>query len=348
MPGPENTPTTPEHDVPAGAVRELSTGAVIAVLFAEAMSSVRLFGLGERVGFAWYLAWLLPGALDVYALTMLRFSSRIPDGHRLRRKAMHEAILALAITVGCNALYETVTAFATQLPAWAPGTLFVLVSALAPFVAGRIIHFHAGIGRSAAVPVAAALPQESPAVPQIDEAAALALAAADDAALDDAALPQQTMPQEFAAADTAALDAAPQKAPAAVLAPQQPAALTALAAAAPEPLLQQAEEVDDEAEDDAPPPANGAARPIPNDERLTRVIEIIARNGGRDNVSGTTIGDALGKSRDTGIRALRAVDKLPDLTWRIEQARQRLNEAGESSAEDTESAEDPERELVLA
>jgi hypothetical protein len=157
MPGRENTPTTPELDVPAGAVRELSTGATLAVLFAEAMSSVRLFGLGERVGFAWYLAWLLPGALDVYALTMLRFSSRIPDGHRLRHKAMREAILALAITVGCNALYEAVTAFARQLPVWAPGALFVLVSALAPFVAGRIIHFHAGIGRS--TPASARTPE---------------------------------------------------------------------------------------------------------------------------------------------------------------------------------------------
>jgi hypothetical protein len=157
MPGPENAPTTLEPDVPAGAVRELSTGATLAVLFAEAMSSVRLFGLGERVGFAWYLAWLLPGALDVYALTMLRFSSRIPDGHRLRRKAMSEAILALTITVGCNALYEAVTAFARQLPVWAPGALFVLVSALAPFVAGRIIHFHAAIGHAA--PASATSPQ---------------------------------------------------------------------------------------------------------------------------------------------------------------------------------------------
>lgn len=360
MRGPENTTTTPEPDVPAGAVRELSTGAVIAVLFAEAMSSVRLFGLGERVGFAWYLAWLLPGALDVYALTMLRFSSRIPTGHRLRRKAMNEAILALVITVGCNALYEAVTAFALQLPAWAPGALYVFVSALAPFVAGMIIHFHASIGHGAAASAAvSAAPQQQPpsetAPPHMERRtlaphAALAFAAA----LSGAAAEALRQSRDAAAAamqqndDAAAEDAAPQQDDAAAPAmpqetaeppaPQTPAAPVVPPAAA-EPAAQQP---------DAPAAANDVTRLVPKDERPAVVIELMARHG-IDNVSGGTVRDAIGVSRDTGIRDIRDVKKLPDLVERVAEARRRLIEAGEQVAEDpTEAAVEPDRELVLA
>lgn len=146
----KTVPTPPA--VPENAKRELGIGTFAGLLFAEAMSSVRLFGLGERVGFAWYLAWLLPGALDIYAITMVRFFSRLPATLPLRRKAAHEAIIALVITVGCNALYETVLQFSSQLPAWAPGVLFVLVSSLPPFVAGRLIHFRSEVGNGTVQP----------------------------------------------------------------------------------------------------------------------------------------------------------------------------------------------------
>lgn len=139
-----NTATPPP--VPTRAKKELGAGTLAGLLAAEAMSSVRLFGLGERVGFAWYLAWLLPAALDIYAITMVRFFSLVPSAHPMRRKAAHEAIIALVITVSCNAVYETIIAFASQLPAWAPRALFVIVSALAPFVAGRLIHFRSEVG----------------------------------------------------------------------------------------------------------------------------------------------------------------------------------------------------------
>jgi hypothetical protein len=312
-----NTATPPP--VPARAKKELGYGTLAGLLCAEAMSSVRLYGLGERVGFAWYLAWLLPAALDVYAITMVRFFSLVPADHPLRRKAAHEAIIALVITVACNALYETLVEFSRQLPPWAPGVLFVLVSALAPFVAGRLIHFRSEVGNGGTA--------EAAAPPQMPRAASNPAASA-------TAAPPQTMRQPTDAAGDAAADAAPQQQRAAAPVPQKPAAPIAPPAAAKAVAARQSET-------DA---ANGVTRLVPKDERPTIAIDLIARHG-RDNVSGTTVGDAIGTSRDTGIRLLRDIDRLPDLGERVADARQRLREAGETVAED---ADEPDREMVTA
>ncbi len=320
-----NTATPPP--VPARAKSELGFGTLAGLLFAEAMSSVRLFGLGERVGFAWYLAWLLPAALDVYAITMVRFFSLVPADHPLRRKAAHEAIIALVITVGCNALYETIVEFSRQLPAWAPGTLFVLVSALAPFVAGRLIHFRSEVGNGAAA-AEAPLPQKPP-VPQQRRITA------PSAAVEDAAATRTAAPATVPQPSDAAADAAPQNEPATSDVQHDPAARTAPRSAAPQQNLETAAAT------------NGATRLVPKAERIGLAIDLIARHG-RDNVSGTTVGDALGKSRDTGIRVMKDVNKLPDLAERIELARTRLREAGETVADAASDAEEPDRELVDA
>lgn len=316
--------------VPARAKSELGYGTLAGLLCAEAMSSVRLFGLGERVGFPWYLAWLLPAALDVYAITMVRFFSLVPADHQLRRKAAHEAIIALVITVGCNALYETIVEFPRQLPAWAPGVLFVLVSALAPFVAGRLIHFRSEVGNGAAAAGYAQQPQQQrPAAPQTTPRAAAIPAAPTTAAAPPARVQQPT--------DATAAAAVPQQHVAATV-PQKPAASIAPPVAA-ETAPQQQTEAD---------ASNGATRLVPKDERPAIVIELMARHG-RDNVSGSTVAEATGMSRDTGIRAIRDVKNLPDLAERLAEARQRLREAGEQVPEDpTEAAVEPDRELVLA
>lgn len=136
----------PRPQVPRRARIWLSVGTFGGLFCAEAMSSMRLYSLGEHAGYPPFLAWLLPGALDIYALTLVWFFSLLPAEHPLRPKAAREAALALGITVLCNALDEIVEAFARQLPFWAPGVLFVLISALAPFVAYRLIHFRAEIG----------------------------------------------------------------------------------------------------------------------------------------------------------------------------------------------------------
>jgi hypothetical protein len=136
----------PRPQVPRRARVYLSVGTFAGLFCAEAMSSMRLYSLGEHAGYPPFLAWLLPGALDIYALTLVWFFSLLPAEHPLRPKAAREAALALGITVLCNALDEIVEAFARELPFWAPGVLFVLISALAPFVAYRLIHFRAEIG----------------------------------------------------------------------------------------------------------------------------------------------------------------------------------------------------------
>lgn len=326
-----NTATPPP--VPARAKSELGYGTLAGLLCAEAMSSVRLFGLGERVGFAWYLAWLLPAALDVYALTMVRFFSLVPADHPLRRKAAREAIIALVITVGCNALYETLVEFSRQMPAWAPGTLFVLVSALAPFVAGRLIHFRSEVGNGAATAAPVSHTPQKPAAPQERRNVTPPAAPAQDAAAKHAAPAAPEAPQE---SDAAAAAAASQTKAAAANLPQEAAAHIAPPSAAPQ------------QEDEAPAAADGVTRLVPKDERPAAVIELMARHG-IDNVSGGTVRDAIGVSRDTGIRDIRDVKKLPDLAERVAEARRRLVEAGEQVAEDpNEGAEAPGRELVLA
>ena len=144
--GGDNPPAPPRPQVPRRARIWLSVGTFAGLFCAEAMSSMRLYSLGEHAGYPPFLAWLLPGALDIYALTLVWFFSFLPAEHPLRRKAAREAALALGITVLCNALDEIVETFAAQLPFWAPRVLFVLISALAPFVAYRLIHFRAEIG----------------------------------------------------------------------------------------------------------------------------------------------------------------------------------------------------------
>jgi hypothetical protein len=300
-------------EVPERAKRELGIGTTLGLLAAEAMSSVRLFGLGERVGFAWYLAWLLPAALDIYAITMVRFFAQLPGTHPLRHKASREAIRALVITVGCNALYETILEFSRQLPAWAPGALFVLVSALAPFVAGRLIHFRSEVGNNAAAADTSA--QHPPAaVPQAQLPAAKT-PAAPAAATIHAALPQQ-MPQK---PDAAADASRPTPAATPTAAPQPP-------------------------QTDRPAATTSVTTLVPKERRTDIAIDLIARHG-RDGVSGKTLGDTIGTSRDTGIRVLRDVDAMPDLGERVAKARARLREAGETIADDID---EPDRESVLA
>ena len=148
--GGDNPPAPPRPQVPRRARIWLSVGTFAGLFCAEAMSSMRLYSLGEHAGYPPFLAWLLPGALDIYALTLVWFFSLLPAEHPLRRKAAREAALALGITVLCNALDEIVETFAAQLPFWAPRVLFVLISALAPFVAYRLIHFRAEIGNDTA------------------------------------------------------------------------------------------------------------------------------------------------------------------------------------------------------
>jgi hypothetical protein len=274
MAGHENNGTTAPTRTPdddAGAEFELKLGSIAAVLFAEAMSSVRLFGLGERVGFAWYLAWLLPGALDVYALTMLRFQARVRHGHPLRAKAAREAILALIITVGCNALYEATNLFAAQLPAWAPGALFVLVSALAPFVAGRIIHFQSAVGAlRTAAPVAA------PATP----AAPVAVAPA-------APIAPRT------------------PAPAPAHQPPAPATRTTTPTATQPPATHHTTSAPRRT---TPEPAKRIITRLDPDAERDRIIaDLIHQHDGK--VTGTMVGQALGVDRSNGFRALQRYQK---------------------------------------
>lgn len=138
----------PSPEVPKGARRVLNVGVLAGLVCAEAMSAMRLYTLGRQAGYPSGLAWLVPAALDIYALTMVSFFSLLPGNHPLRRRASKEAATALVITVMCNALEEIMEAFATHLPYWAPDLLFVMIGALAPFIAFKLIHFFAAVGNS--------------------------------------------------------------------------------------------------------------------------------------------------------------------------------------------------------
>lgn len=120
--------------------RSLSLGIAFGMACAAALSAPTLYGLARLIGFTRALAWLLPAALDGYAVTSIWFGRRVAATHPAARGARRNARLALALTVACNGLYHLLTLGGVMIPAWARVTLLVAVSSLPPFLVDRLLH----------------------------------------------------------------------------------------------------------------------------------------------------------------------------------------------------------------
>jgi hypothetical protein len=168
--GKQNTePEPPPPTVPASAVMVARIGGTLAMIPAAAISAQTLFRLALMMGLAPGIAWLLPAALDIYAVTSIWVGFQVPEAHRARKSAIWNARLALALTVICNALSHALD-LASQKHGWSRRDVsLTLVSALPPIVVERLLHLQAMIATDgateAATPVATqgATPNEKPA-----------------------------------------------------------------------------------------------------------------------------------------------------------------------------------------
>lgn len=123
--------------------RVLSRGIAFLMFCAAAISFPTIYGLARLIGFDYRLAYLLPAAIDGYAVTSIWFGRRVRVAHPAAKAARRNSRLALAITIACNGLYHLLTLGGTLIPAWGRLTLLVAVSSMPPFLVDRLLHLRA-------------------------------------------------------------------------------------------------------------------------------------------------------------------------------------------------------------
>jgi hypothetical protein len=129
--------------IPASALIVARVGGAAALLAAAAISASTLYHLGLMIGLAVRIAWLLPAAIDVYAACAIFTSYRLPPKHPARNAALHEARVALWLTIGCNALDHVLRLAATLIPSLARDVMLVVVACLPPLIVERLLHLQA-------------------------------------------------------------------------------------------------------------------------------------------------------------------------------------------------------------
>ena len=134
---------TPSAPLTGDEQRVLSRGIAFLMFCAAAISFPTIYGLARLIGFDCRLAYLLPAAIDGYAVTSIWFGRRVRVTHPAAKAARRNSRLALAITIACNALYHLLTLGGDLIPAWARITLLVAVSSLPPFLVDRLLHLRA-------------------------------------------------------------------------------------------------------------------------------------------------------------------------------------------------------------
>lgn len=141
--------------VPAGRDRSTYAGMLAVAVAAAVLSFSALAGLAELAGVSgavslpggarFRLAWLLPIAVDAYAVTATRVWLRTAGTPRTRGYARRNAIGAIALSVVGNAVYHALIASGlTSLTGVRAGWVVVVaVSAVPPVMLGLVGHLHA-------------------------------------------------------------------------------------------------------------------------------------------------------------------------------------------------------------
>lgn len=148
--------------VPGSAVLVARLGGTAALLAAAAISASTLYHLGLHVGLLPTIAWLLPAALDIYAACAIFTGYRIPPENPARSSALWNARVALALTVGCNALEHVLSLAGSVITPAVRDGLLVAVASLPPLIVERLLHLQTLLvpGRSADRPGAPASVKE--------------------------------------------------------------------------------------------------------------------------------------------------------------------------------------------
>ncbi len=140
---------------PAGRDRGTYGGMLAVAVAAAVLSFSALSGLAELAGVTaglplpaggrFRLAWLLPIAVDAYAVTATRVWLRTAGTARTRAYARRNAVGAIGLSVAGNAAYHALTAagVASLADVRAGWAVVVAVSAVPPVLLGLVGHLHA-------------------------------------------------------------------------------------------------------------------------------------------------------------------------------------------------------------
>jgi hypothetical protein len=123
----------------------LAVAVAAAVLSFDSLTGLaHLAGVTGRVG-GFRLSWLLPIAVDAYAVTATRVWLRTADAERTVAYARRNAVGAIVLSVAGNATFHGLTAAGvTTLATTGWGWLLVVaVSAVPPVMLGLVAHLHA-------------------------------------------------------------------------------------------------------------------------------------------------------------------------------------------------------------
>jgi hypothetical protein len=139
----------PIPDVDESVRTEARAVGLVAVLFAAGISAQALYALGLLIGLSPWTAWMLPGAMDLYAFESTRVASRVPARHPSRAWAVWNARLALSFTVASNALFHALH-LASGHRGWTNTDIaLTAVSAVPPVIVERFLHLQTKINATA-------------------------------------------------------------------------------------------------------------------------------------------------------------------------------------------------------
>lgn len=135
----------PIPDVDESVRKEARNVGLLAVLFAAGISAQALYALGLLIGLSPWTAWMLPGAMDLYAFESTRVASRVPARHPSRSWAVWNARLALSFTVAGNALFHALHLAGSHRGWTNTDIALTAVSAIPPVIVERFLHLQTKI-----------------------------------------------------------------------------------------------------------------------------------------------------------------------------------------------------------
>jgi hypothetical protein len=122
-------------EVPAFTRWALRIGGGAALVCGAILSFFALYGLAVMNGWPRYIAWALPGSVDVLTATAAVVAMSVPRAHRGASIAHWSAAASLLITVGCNVEFHAL------LPAtrWSIGHVFLVATGAVPAIVVELI-----------------------------------------------------------------------------------------------------------------------------------------------------------------------------------------------------------------
>lgn len=157
----EKPPAAEPDTVPGFTRWTLRIGGGAALLCGAILSFFALYGLAVMNGWPRYIAWALPGSVDVLTATAIVTAMSVPRHHRGAKVAHWCAAASLLMTVGCNVEYHALLP-TTQ---WTIGHDFLVATGAVPAIVVELIlvmQMYLGDGATLATATGTEVPLPAP------------------------------------------------------------------------------------------------------------------------------------------------------------------------------------------